>query len=314
MKISKEIKVGLLASTALLIVYLGSNFLKGRELFSSNNIYYTTYAVSGGLSTSSPVLVNGMPVGRVRSIQILPDQGHSALVTFAMVKDITLTDATKARLVSRGLLGEPAIDLLIEAGNPLKNYDTIPGQVKQSLSEAFVETALPTLNDARDISLLTSQFVASLAENTDKINSIFTNLEATMQKLRETVNFNQYGINRVSQNLTELSNVLADSKNGIRPLLTKFNQLIEGLEGQEAKVAATELNNILGSLAKVLDKIEKGENSLSRLLHDNSFYNNLNQTLVNLDQLLIDLKAHPERYLNFSIFGKSQGREEIKKK
>ena len=135
-----------------------------------------------------------------------------------------------------------------------------------------------------------------------------------MQKLRETVNFNQYGINRVSQNLTELSNVLADSKNGIRPLLTKFNQLIEGLEGQEAKVAATELNNILGSLAKVLDKIEKGENSLSRLLHDNSFYNNLNQTLVNLDQLLIDLKAHPERYLNFSIFGKSQGREEIKKK
>lgn len=303
-----------MATTALLIVYLGANFLKGSTLFSSNKIYHTSYTNSGGLSTSSPVLVNGMPVGRVKSVQILPDQGHSALVTFTIVKDITLTDATKARLVSRGLLGEQAIDLLIEPGNPLKNYDTVLGQVKQSFSEAFVENALPTLNDARDISLLTSQFVASLAENTDKINSIFANLETTMQKLKETVSFNQPGINKVSQNLTELSNLLADSKNGIGPLLTKFNQLIEGLEGQEAKVAATELNNILGSLAKVLDKIEKGESSLSRLLHDDRFYNNLNQTLVNLDQLLIDLRAHPGRYVNFSIFGKSQSREETKKK
>ena len=314
MKISKEVKVGLLATTALIIVYLGFNFLKGSAVFSSNHIYYTTYANSGGLGTSSPVLVNGMPVGKVRSIQVLPDKGHSALVTFETTKDITLTDATKARLVSRSLLGAKAIDLLIEAGKPLKNYDTVPGQIEQSLGETFAETVLPTLNDAKDISLLASQFVASLAENTDRINSILDNLEETTRQLRQTVNINQEGLNTLSQNLTEVSSALSDSKNGVRPLLTKLNQLMKGVEGQEAKEAVKRLNHILDNVETVLDKTGKGGNSLNRLLDDDSFYNNLNQTLVNLDQLLVDLKAHPWRYVSFSVFGRRQGREEAEKK
>jgi len=312
-RLSKEVKVGLLATVALAIVYLGFNFLKGKEVLSSKNSYYTIYDNCQGLSSASPVLLNGMPVGRVRNLQILPNREHSVLVTFETQQDIKLTDTTKTRLISPSLLGGKAIALLIEEGNPLKNYDTVPGEIEQSLGDAFVEGTFPALKDAQNISLLANQFVANLIENTDRINNIFSSLEGAAQQLQQTINQNQHEFHTVSQNMSEVSSALVDSKNGVRPLLTKLNQLMEGVEGKEAKALAEKLDSILGSVGRMVEKTEKGSNSFSQLLYDDHFYNNLNQTLGNLDKVLIDLRAHPWRYINLSIFGKTQGRKKAKK-
>jgi phospholipid/cholesterol/gamma-HCH transport system substrate-binding protein len=312
-KLSQEVKVGLLATVALTIVYLGSNFLKGRDFFSSNNSYYTIYDNCQGLGTSSPVLLNGMSVGRIKRLQIIPNKEHSVLVTFETTKDIKLTDATKTRLISPSLLGNKAIELIIAEGNPLKNYDTVPGQTEQGFGDLFLDQALPTLKDAHNISSLASQFVANLIENTGKINSIFANLEDTTRQLKQTIYRNQQAFDALSKNMSEASNALADSKDGVRPLLTKLNQLMAGVEGSEAKELPKKLYNILGSIEKILDRTEQGESSLSHLLYDDLFYNNLNQTIGNLDKLIIDLKAHPWRYVNFSFFGKRKGYKEVKK-
>ncbi len=301
---SKEVKIGLLATTALVIAYLGLNFLKGQEVFSSKNVYYTTYTSSEGLSASSSVLVNGMMVGKVRDVQILPNEGYRVLVTFETAKNIVLTDATEARLVSRSLLGGSAIELIIGEGNPVKNYDTVPGKVEQGIAEAFAARALPVISEAGDLSILASQFVASLVGNIDKINCIFTDLEETTRKLKQTIDINQQGISQISYNLAEFSGVLSDNKIGVGPLLKKLNQLVEGLEGQEARVAITKLNSILFSIEEIMHGLQKEDNNIQRLLHDSIFYENINKTLLDLDQLLIDLKSHPWRYVNFSVFGK----------
>ncbi|MEL7065267.1 MAG: hypothetical protein AAFP00_16125, partial [Bacteroidota bacterium] len=184
------------------------------------------------------------------------------------------------------------------------------GQIEQSLTEAFTEGALPTLNEAKDISLLASQFMASLVENTERINAIFTNLEATTRQFREVITENHQGINRLTRHMTEISSALSDDQNGVGPLLTKLNQLIKGVQGQEVKEIAAKLDHILGSIEKVIDKTEQGKSSLNRLLHDDDFYSNLNHTLLNLDELLVDLKAHPWRYINFSVFGGKPSRKE----
>ena len=306
MKISKETKVGFLCTAVLVIAYWGFNFLKGREIFSSKNVYCTVYESGQGLTTSSPVLVNGMSVGRVRSMQILPDKKHSVLVTFETERSIRLTDATQARLINQNLLGSKGIDLLIEEGNPLKNYDTVSGHIEKSLGETFVESALPTLNDAKDISLLASQFVSNLVENTDKINAIFTNLEQTVRQLRETVDVNQKGINALGQNMTEVSSALSDRENGVRPLLAKLNLLLEGVKGKDIQEILVKLKGVSSNVENVLDKTTQGENSLSKLLYDDSLYTNLDQTLLSLNHLLVDMKAHPWRYVSFSIFGKNR--------
>jgi phospholipid/cholesterol/gamma-HCH transport system substrate-binding protein len=302
-KFNKEVKVGLLATIALVTVYLGFNFLKGNDIFSSQKSYYTVYDNSNGLSAASPVLVNGMAVGRVKAIQLRSGEEKGVLVTFEIKKDITLTDATKAVLVSKGLLGAKAIKLVIEEGAPLKRHATLPGEVEQGFGEAFAESALPALGDVKDISLLANQFVTNLVENTDKINSIFSNLQATTEQLKQTMHENKKEFNALSQNLAEISHAFADSKEGIRPLLLKLNQLMEGVKGEDAKQAAVKLNSILGSIEAILQKTEGEENNLSKLLYDDTFYNNLNSTLVNLDKVLVDVKEHPWRYVNFSIIG-----------
>ena len=306
MKLSKEIKVGLFATVALTIVYLGFNFLKGKAVFSSNNSYHTIYTNCRGLSTSSLVLLNGVPVGQVRQLQILPNKEHNVLVTFETKKAIKLTDATKARLISPTLLGDKAIELHIQEGNLLKDYDTVPGQIEPSLGEGLSEGALPALKDVQNISLLAGQFAASLVANIDKINSIFTNIEDAAQTLKRSINNNQQEFYILSRNISEISNALASSDSGVGPLLENLNQLLRGVEGKKVKELVTKLDDTLGSMGRILDKVGQEDNSFNQLLDDGDFYNHLNQTLASLNKLLVDLKAHPWRYVNFSLFGNMQ--------
>jgi len=189
----------------------------------------------------------------------------------------------------------------------------VPGQIEQSLGDTFVEGTLPVLKDVQNISLLAHQFVVNLIENTDRINSIFANLEDATQRLKQAIDKNQHEFHTLSQNMSEVSSALADRKDGVRPLLTKLNQLMGGVKGQEAEEIFGKLNGILGSVSRMVEKTEQGSNSLSQLLYDDHFYNNLNQTLGNLDKLVVDLKTHPWRYVNFSFFGKTQGNGQAKK-
>jgi phospholipid/cholesterol/gamma-HCH transport system substrate-binding protein len=310
-KLSKEVKIGLLATVAFAVVYLGSNFLKGREILASSNSYCTIYDNCVGLSTTSPVLVNGVPVGRVKSIQILPNGGRGVLVTFETKREIQLTDTTHTRLISPSLLGAKAINLLIEPGNPLENHATVPGKVEPSLEDIFVGRILPSLESAQNIFLLTNKFVSNLIDNTDRINSIFLSLEGAAHQLKETIDKNKREIDVVSRDIFEVTNALADSENGVRPLLEKCNQL---MEGKEAKEIAEKLGHILNSVDKVFDRTGQGKTSFSRLLYDDDFYNNLNQTLGNLDKLIIDLRSNPWRYISLSIFGKKQEQGKAKNK
>ena len=303
MKLSKEVKIGLLATSALAIVYVGFNFLKGKEVFSSNNIYYTTYDQCKGLGLSSPVVLNGIPVGRVRDIQILPNKKHSVLVTFETKKEIKLTDATKARLISPSFLGDKAIDLLIEEGNLLKNRDSVPGEVEQGWEDMFTDHTLPAMQDIKNISVLTSQFVLNLIKNIDKINDIFDNLEATTRHLKKTIARRQTEFYALSSNLSAVSSALADRKDGIEPILIKLNQLLQAVKAEEAKEISEKLNRILDGIIETLDATGQGKNSLGKMLCDSSLYDDLNQPLGSLDKLLIDLKRNPRRYVSFSIFG-----------
>lgn len=285
MSLNKETKIGLLATTALVIIYLGLNFLKGREIFASTNTYYTVYGNAKGLSISEPILLNGLNVGRVKAISRLPDKDYSVLTTLAIDKDIKLTDATIAKLVSNNLLGKRAIELVLKDGNLLQDRDTIPSQVEQDFKEIFMESALSTLHNAKYVTLLTNQFMTNLVQNTDRINTILANLEAATQKLQQGITTNQKQLNTIGKNIAEVSSTLSNKETGVKPLLARLNQLSNEVEGIKVKHIAEKLNNILG------------------MLEDDALHSNLNQALMDLGKLLADLRINPSKYVHFSIFG-----------
>jgi len=308
-KLNKEVKVGLLATVALTAAYLGVNFLKSGVIFSSSNRYHTVYANSTGLNIASPVLLNGVTVGKIIKLQILPDEDYSVRVTFETQKNIRLTDATEAWLISPSLLGEKAIDLHLKEGSVLKDHDVVLSKIEPSFGEGLLKGTHPAMRDVEDISLLTNQFLTNLVENIGRINSIATNLDKTVHKLRQTVDHSQQKFYDVGRNLVEISNALADGDNGVQPLLKKLNQLMNGLQGKEVPKLSAKVDLILGSALRVLNRMEQGDSNLGQLLEDDSLYHNLNRVSQSLDELLVDLKAHPWRYINFSVFGKKKVQE-----
>lgn len=291
MKLGKEVKIGLFAITALVILYLGFSFLKGKAVFSHTHTYYAIYNHAKGLRTSGAVLLNGFHVGKVSTIDILPDKDYSVLVTLAVDKNIKLTDATVAKLVSDNLLGDKVIELLIKDGNLLQNRDTILGQAEQDFKKVFTEHTLPMLQGTRDIAVLTSQFMASLVENIDRINATFANLEMITQKLRQAVTVNQIALNTIGKNIAKASSMLSDREIGLEPLLTRLNQLANEVADMKIKDMAVKLDNILGKLA------------------DSTLHDKLSHILIELDRLLVDLRTDPSRYVHFSIFGRNSGKK-----
>lgn len=313
MKISKEIKVGVFAAIALTIVCLGFAFFRGKPIFSSNHIYYTTYRNCAGLSTASPVLLNGVPVGRVCGIKILPEQQYSALVTFEIQKNIQLTDATKTQLITPNLLGAKAVELLVEAGAPLENRAMVPGKVESNFMNFLAADTLPAMKSAQNTALVVGQLSAKLADNIGKIDSIFTNLEDVTHKLQQTVYGNQQDIQATSKKIAEIVGVLANTEHGIGPLLQKFNQILEGITRSEIQDIVVKLQSIVCHIDRVLVETVQEDNDLSKLLKESSLYGHLNKTLLDIDKLIVDFHAHPWKYVNISLFGARRNRVVPKK-
>ena len=306
MRFNQEIKVGLLATTALIIVYLGSSFLKGTPVFSSQNCYYTVYADGSGLSTSSLVLFNGVPVGKIRELTIQPDQDHSILVTFETQKHIRLTDATRTRIISPSLLGGKAIDILFEEGNLLQNYDTVPSEGTQSIGEVLMGDTLSSLQDTQQIASLVGKLVTNLVTCTDRIDNLLTAVGGTAESLGETADGDKSGLHVVRQHIVEVFGMLADRQNGVKPLLEKLNRLVAETKGTQVQELIAKLDNVLNGIGGVLNKLEGGDNTLSRVFDDDGLYNNVNQTISSLNQLLNDFRVNPGRYVRFSLLGNQQ--------
>jgi phospholipid/cholesterol/gamma-HCH transport system substrate-binding protein len=284
MNIRKEIRVGLFAIFSFFVLYWGFNYLKGKSIFHKTNTYYTLYNDADGLSTANQVKLNGCPVGRIQNIQLLPGQDYKVLVTLSVDKSIKLTNTTIARLHSSGLLDGKAIDLLIREGHELQAKDTLLSEIIPSLAARFTQEALPTLKDAKAISLLTTRFMQNLVENTDRINTIFHNLEQTSQQLHYMVKNNQADLRIISQNVAHISSALSDEETGIKPLLSSLSMLVQEVESFEIGPMSERINTILAKM-------------------ESSTLNRVDRTLVDLNRLLIDIRRNPKRYVHFSIFG-----------
>ena len=108
MKISNEVKVGILTLSALIVLIVGYNFLRGKKIFSRQQEFYSVYIDAKGILPANPVRMRGVQVGIIESITPQPD--YSVLVTMSVNKGVNIPRNTVATIVSDGLLGEMAMN------------------------------------------------------------------------------------------------------------------------------------------------------------------------------------------------------------
>ena len=94
---------------------------------------------------------------------------------------------------------------------------------------------------------------------------------------------------------------MMNKANGV---LDNTQQLTGNLAAIDVEGMAAKVNQTLANVEQMTQKLNSNEGTLGLLMRDATLYNNLSSTAASADSLLIDFKAHPKRYVHFSVFGK----------
>ncbi|MDB5152655.1 MAG: transporter permease [Mucilaginibacter sp.] len=310
MKISNETKIGVLTAITITILLLGYSYLRGNDVFAGSNKFYAVYKSVEGLSVSKPVLVNGFPIGRVSKMELQPN-GHT-IVQFKIDPKYNIPNNTLAKLVTTDLLGTKAI--VFEMGNS-KNYaedqDTLKADVQGSLAESLqpIQKKAELLITKLDSSLaainkiMNPQFQRNVDRSFLSIANSLQTLEGTTKKIDNLVGSQTAHINGIMDNAETVSDNLKKSTSHLNGIATNFETFSNDLSHSNIKQTLDNANKAVADLQASINKINDGHGTLSLLLNDDKLYKNLNDASLNLNNLFIDLKAHPKRYVSFSVFG-----------
>ena len=301
---NREVKIALTAIVAIVLVYLLINFMKGINVFKSSNTYYVRFDNIAGLAVSNAVYANGYPVGIVRGIQYDYGNHERVVVAIELDKEMHMPRGTKAELVT-SLMGGVTMSLML-GPNPTDNLaqgDTISGGLHEGAVEK-VEALMPTIMDmlpkldsiVTNIARLSAD--PALAQTLRNTAEITNNLRRTSAKLDAMVGRDlpqmMQNLNKTSRNVERLSNNLAAIN-----LQETMNEVNASLA--EVKQFSANINAMTYDLNS---KLNSRDNTFGLLLNDRKLYDNLTRTVSSADSLLINVKAHPKRYVHFSIFGK----------
>ncbi len=303
---SKEFKVGILALISFSLLYLGFNFLKGNDFFSSTNSYIVKYDHIGGLTVSNPVVINGFSVGRVSKIELLQDNSNQLLITLEINNKIKITEGSKAKLVDSSLLGGKQIELEIVPGTKiLEQDDEIIGFVEASMAELLEEKALPVLRNIDSTVVYLNTVLKDFQGLGGKVHNVMEEADKASKQLNALLAKNSTSITETVASTAKITKQLNEQlETQIKPLLVKFNGIAQNLKDAEMAATVAKANTLVASLQKTIDGVNSSQGTMGKLLKDDSLYINMNQSIKDLDQLFIDLKEHPKRYVQFSVFGK----------
>ena len=304
----KEIKIALVAIAGIIVLFFGMNFLKGISLFSEKNVYYATFSDISGLSASNPIFANGYQVGIVRDIAFDYSGGGDIVVAFTLDDKLQLPKGTTAAIES-DFMGNVKMNLMLTPaliknaeGTPVSSQqgylsvgDTICGSMAEGLMSRAValipavERMLPKVDSilASVNALLGDPAIAHSIRNVEKVS---TNLTTTTQQLNTLM----AGLNKQMPSIMTKADGVLDNADQLTKNLNNID-----LDGTMKKVDQT-----LANVQAVSEKLNNPNGTLGLLMNDASLYDRLNGTMQNAELLLGDIKEHPKRYINISVFGR----------
>lgn len=301
---TKEFKVGLVIAIAIAALYFGFNYLKGIDFFSTTKKYYAVYENSNQLAISNPVLVNGFPVGRVSNIQIMQERNHHVLVEFDIESSIKLPKSTVAILNSELLGGKTILLKLTSSKEFLKPGDTLKSEVAKGMFDVLSETATPVATDLQTTLRKFNVIVDNLLKNSQQLEVIFNKLQATPDLLNKTLVTADGKIIELSSTFKKVAENLDGTLTDLRPTLNNFKTLSDSLKTLKLNQTLTKTQQTISNLNQTLARLNKGDNTMSKLMTEDTLYVNLNKLLKTLDSLAVHLNTNPKHFL--APLGKSK--------
>lgn len=298
--LTRETKIGIAVVVAIGMLYFGINYLKGINVFKPNTYFYVQYDRVDGIVKTTHVLINGYKIGHVSDIYF--DYTKEAPITLEITVDkhLVVPKGTIAQVYETGLMGDKAIQLKLGNGTEIcQTGDTLQGEVVGGMIAEIVQSLMPPIE--RLVPQLDSTILAirKVAED-ENIRKTLANAEQATKELKlASVKLNSIMNNDVPTIMTD-----------VKTTTSKLSKISTDIAEMDLKATINKVNATLANLQLASDKFKSKDNTLGLLLNDKQLYLHIDSTANSANQLLIDLKANPKRYVHFSVFG---SKDKVKK-
>ena len=312
--LSPEIKIALVAIVGIVVLFFGMNFLKGLNLYSSDIEYNMQFNKVDGLTPTTPIYANGFKVGTVKDIVYdYQDPSKPINVYVAISKDMQIPVGSTAEIVS-DIMGNVKVNLVFSnAKQYLKQDGIIPGivndgvfgEVKEAIPD--VQRMIPKIDSilSNIVALTSDPALAGTLHNANKISSDLTvssrQLNGSLPAMTQKANSLLNNTNKV---MAEAKYGVTDARATVKGANVLMNSLNDKVNALDIQTTVAKLNMALDEVNKLAGTLNSNRGSMGLLMNDPALYNNLNNTLRSVDSLVVNLKAHPKRYVHFSIFGR----------
>ncbi|MGO4920502.1 MlaD family protein [Maribacter spongiicola] len=309
MKLSRELKTGIIVIGGILLFIMGFSYLKSTPIFDNSKTFYAVYPNVGGLQSGTNVSINGFGVGKVNDIKFLDEKGN-LLVTFTVGNEFKFSKNSIVELYDTGIIGGKGLQIRTIFDNEFaKSGDTLRTETRPGITDLAQQKLTPLVRKVESaISGADSVLV--------NVNSVLD--EKTKRELKEVIGGLNVLITNLNTSATQINSVLDGNKEKLNSSFENFEQLTanfaklsDSLNSAGLGRTLASLESTMASLDKVTERIENGDGSLGLLMNDKELYGNLNNASRELDLLLQDFRLNPKRYVNVSVFGKKQKDYEV---
>lgn len=315
MKINNETKIGLLAIVGIVLLIVGFNLLKGNDIFKKDRNIYAVYQDVQGLVKSNPVVINGLQIGRIENLDGGKDMKR-IVVTVSLSRDVNIPSNSLA-VINPNLLGSPTLEIQLgNADTYLDNGDTLLTSLSGGAFDEAMKLINPVLYEVKNavksldsvLTTITGVFdeqakndIKGMLSNLNVATASFVITSESVQKLMDTQNG---ALAKSLNNVNSFTSNLNSNNTKLDSIVENTRQLSQKLSAINFEKTLDTLNSAIGSFKEGAEKINSKDGSLGLLLNDKTLYNNLEATSEKINILLDDIRVHPKRYVNISVFGK----------
>lgn len=315
LKLSKELKVGIVFIIALAVLIWGLMFLKGLEIFQSKKVVYAVYDRVNGLVAANPVTIRGMNVGQVRNMYFSKAETGKIVVELIITKDYPIPKNSVAKIYSSGLISSKEVEIVLgDSREILQDGDTLKALTESSLTDEVTKQLVPLKVKAESLissidtvatlvkEILNKKTRDNLIMAVQNINTVTRNLASISSNMDTLVGKERTRLGNIISNVESISRNLKQNNENITNILTNFANLSDSLAKARIPATINKVNTALADINQVLDKISNGQGSLNLLLDDRKLYDEVTKAARDLNLLLEDIKANPSKYVKIQVF------------
>ncbi|MES2284531.1 MAG: MlaD family protein [Bacteroidota bacterium] len=316
MEISKEVKVGIVTVIAIGFFIYGFNYLKGRDLFSTQRKFYAVYNDIDGLVEANPLMINGYKVGLVGKIKLTQDTTSHIVITLLLDDEVLIPKNSIAKVISSDILGSKAVQLILGSAKEYANDgDTLKSAQEDNLKQSVNKTIAPLQKKAEgliasiDSVMMVVQQVfnestrQNLAKSFESIKLAIASLETTSYRLDTMVIGEKMKISSILTKVNVLATTLASNSDKLSNLINNFSNISDSLAKSNLMSTINNADKAMSQVSGIMNKINRGEGTMGMLINNDSLYRKLDKSAADLDKLLLDLRINPKRYVHISVFG-----------